>query len=277
MKSISLKYVFFILCFFVYIDSSAQPTKKSISINNSKISNSLINTGIFYLNPVFNTYQINTKFLKKLNTIDRINEKIDSLYAIIRYIEFRNEIAQKNLVEKSNENDIKSDSINKLKEEVQTLTLQKQIVDSAYFLLKIKLQDLQNGNTYNKYQYLPLGIHQFSNNQVGKGILFSVTQVGLLGAGIGLSVKATQTYSKYKNLKAVGNLKHNLLYKDYKRQYYSAIGCFAGMGLMIVFNYFDNFNWFINKKQDKKVGVLPNTSFDSFGNAQMNVTMNINF
>ena len=131
----------------------------------------------------------------------------------------------------------------------------------------------KNPNGYSgNFSAMPFGIHQFMNKQPGKGILFLVTETGLLGAGSGYCISAYRDLNKHKN-DVYDHWERDRFYGKYKNRLRMSGWLFAGAATVAVLNYCDNFNWF----RKSSVAFVPATVFNWQGQLQLAMTVSTNF
>jgi hypothetical protein len=202
-------------------------------------------------------YYYDTLFLQTLIR-EEVKSLMDTVIKSISDMELkRNQYAQKEKVNK--------DSINRLNEKIK-------VYKDALSLLTEREQKLQ----VRKYNYLPLGVHQFSAKQTGKGILFLVTEAGLIGTGIGYCISSKANLKKHKDTK-YEYWERDRFYDKYKRQLKTSGWLFASAGLMTILNYCDNFNWFRKNTKDISVSIVPASVFNLLYQPQMAITLHITF
>lgn len=128
-----------------------------------------------------------------------------------------------------------------------------------------------------KYNYLPFGVHQFKNKQTGKGILFSVTEIGLLGTSLGYHFSSGRNFNKHRDDK-YDQWERDRFYSKYKSQQRTSRWLLGGALVVIGLNYCDNFDWFRHKINDNaSVKINPVPMFEIQGKPQMALAVNINF
>lgn len=150
------------------------------------------------------------------------------------------------------------------------------VLNNAYAVQSQRIEELERiiqlqKNT--KYTALPLGIHQFVNGQTGDGIIFSITQIGLLTSGSIFMNKYLKTRNTYLTEPYQSDVRHSTLRNSYRWQLTGSIASFLGAGASIWLNYLDNFK----SIQNKNIVFVPDAKLDIQGKPQMVMNLSIKF
>lgn len=171
----------FVFFLFIHINSIAQIVIKD---SNVKVMGDMIGKYFKHTTVNYETYatQVDTTALRNI-----VREEMESVI-----IAFKSEIQekQKQIEDISKENIDKDVIIELLRHEIKQYNfalefLQKELINRA-------IDD-------KKYNYLPFGIHQFKNKQIGKGILFAGTELGLLRTSMIYHINSRKNFDKHKN------------------------------------------------------------------------------
>lgn len=132
---------------------------------------------------------------------------------------------------------------------------------------------------WEKFSYLPLGIHQMTNKQIGNGIFFAVTEISLPILGGVLACKSAKTNHLYKYEPYQSNIRHHELRNSRNWQCSGSIVCFLGAASIIWWNYCDNFKPFDNVKflNNKDMCLVPSIMSDYRGRPQMAMNLSVRF
>jgi hypothetical protein len=147
-----------------------------------------------------------------------------------------------------------------------------QMLKNAFDSLEQKINNILVQPPNSGYNYLPFGIHQFANKQIGKGLLFSGMEIGLLGTGIGYSISAYSNLKKHKS-NEYEQLERDGFYSKYENQRKTSFWLYGAAGVAIFLNYCDNFHWF--RKNNIELVSIP--TFDYQGRLQMTMNLSIKF
>jgi hypothetical protein len=253
----------------MFVFSIAHPRDEKISINRSTFNNSMLNTGIVNYNTTKKIFQFDKESINNIKEIPELVKTIKLLTSKVDTANLQSSALMKILEANKKSQDSATIAQNALIEElIMDRQLYRQMADSAIFLLS-----LQKEIQAKKWNYLPFGIYQFrTQKDIGKGILFSVTEAGLLGTGIGYCISAQRNLRKHKDPK-YEDWERDRFYDKYESQRGKSKWWFAGAALMIGLNYCDNFNWF-RKNNIKPASIL---TFDWQGKPQMTMALSIKF
>ncbi len=144
--------------------------------------------------------------------------------------------------------------------------------DTTFIVMRDTTTIVQPTPINTTFNFLPLGVHQYANKRYGKGVLFTVTQIGLPVLGGFLVCKTKDTYNTLQNEPYQSAKRHNSLKNGYRWQLVGTIACFTGMAAMIVWNYCDNFKTF---GRNQKTILIPTAILDERGKLQMGISLNI--
>ena len=213
----------------------------------------IVNTDVT-INNMFDTNDFKRMMFDVIEQVK--TRKIDSLR--IRLAEYQDQYRRS----------LRQDSI--IQDSVLSLKNRLQRMDYVLRLIKEREAEI----ALKKWSYLPFGVHQFSTKQIGKGVLFAGTQIGLsvLGGCLAASMKDAYNTLQTEPYQSVARQKE--LSGRYYGRMAGTIVCFTGVVASLIWNYCDNFR---KERHKENIVLSPVIINDWMGKSQVGVNLSVNF